>query len=191
MRLFVGIEVDETVVAAAAALVDELRGRARRLAPGARITWIPSERIHLTVRFIGNADEAQAWAIRTALEPVLPLAPFELTIAHTGTFPRTGAPRVVWAGLTAGRHKLQRLEQDVTRRLQAVGVAPEERAYNPHVTLARVREAEGLRAGALLDGLTDRLLGTTLVEAITLFESRLSSKGPAYVPLQRTRLGSV
>ena len=62
------------------------------------------------------------------------------------------------------------------------------RPYSPHLTLARVREAAGLRSASLLDGLEDRSLGTTRIDAITLFQSRLSPKGPTYVPLLRTSL---
>jgi 2'-5' RNA ligase len=64
----------------------------------------------------------------------------------------------------------------------------EQRPYNPHLTLARVREAAGLRAAALFDGLRDSVIGTTPIDAITLFDSRLSSKGPTYAPLLRVPL---
>ena len=58
-------------------------------------------------------------------------------------------------------------------------------------TLARVREAGGLRSAALLESIKDTTFGTTTVDAITLFESRLSPKGPNYVALQRTGLRGV
>jgi len=74
----------------------------------------------------------------------------------------------------------------VSERLARAGIGAEERPYNPHLTLARVREAGGLRSVALLEGVGETTLGGTAVEAITLFESRLSPKGPTYVALQRT-----
>jgi 2'-5' RNA ligase len=52
-----------------------------------------------------------------------------------------------------------------------------------------VRAAPGLRAARLLEGLEKRSLGTTRIDAITLFESRLSPTGPTYVPMLRTSLG--
>lgn len=188
MRLFVAVELDARVAAAAAALTAELRRRAERLAPKARITWIPEDRLHVTVRFIGSVDESVAAAVRGALEPAVAVAPFDLEIAGAGTFPGKGAPRVVWAGIAAGRESLSRLEQDVSRRLALVGIPSEARAYSPHLTLARVREAAGLNASRLCDGMADQIIGTTRVETITLFESRVSPKGPTYLPLQRTPL---
>jgi len=188
MRLFVGVEIDATVAEAAGALVDELRRRAQRLAPRARVTWIPEDRFHLTVRFIGNADEAAAAAILGALAVPLAVSSFNLVLAGVGAFPPTGKPQVLWSGVVAGQETLQQVERDVSARLEAAGVPREERPYRPHLTLARVRDAAGLKSPPLFTGLEQRALGTTRVEAITLFESRLSPKGPTYVPLQRTML---
>ena len=182
MRLFVAVEIAPQVTAAAGDLAADLRARAARLAPHARLTWIPPDRMHLTVRFIGEADAARADAIRNALMPPLPVCAFDLTVHGAGAFPKSGAPRVLWAGLTAGRESLLAVEQVVTERLREAGVPPEARPFSPHLTLARVRDAAGLRSGALLEGLADVPVGTTRVEAITLFESRLSPKGPTYRP---------
>jgi 2'-5' RNA ligase len=95
---------------------------------------------------------------------------------------------VLWAGIAAGIDGLTAVEAQVSGRLAACGVAREERPYRPHVTLARVREAEGLRSAALFETLADRRFGTSRVEAITLFQSRTSPKGVVYTPLHRTRL---
>ena len=186
MRLFVGVEIGEQMAAAAGALVAELQRRAQRLAPRARITWISQQRFHLTVRFIGNADEDHGRTIAAALAPPLEVSSFELAVAGVGAFPRSGKPQVLWSGVVAGDEGLQQIEREVSDRLERVGVAPEGRPYRPHLTLARVRDSAGLRSQPLFAGLEGRSLGTTRVEAITLFESRLSPKGPTYVALQRT-----
>jgi 2'-5' RNA ligase len=82
------------------------------------------------------------------------------------------------------------LEHEVSGRLAGVGLEAESRPYSPHLTLARVRDAAGLRAERLLDGLTDVSLGRVAVTTVTLFESRLSPKGPTYVPLLETPLSA-
>lgn len=188
MRLFVGVEIAPAVAAAAAALIERLRDRAARLAPLSRITWMTADRLHVTVRFIGHVDADRAAAVSQALAPPLALDAFDLTVAGIGTFPRRGPPRVVWSAVADGRELLLAIEQRVSERLARVGIAAEERPYNPHLTLARIREAGGLRSAALLEAVAETVLGATTVEAITLFESRLSPKGPTYVPLQRTSL---
>ncbi|HEY1303093.1 MAG TPA: RNA 2',3'-cyclic phosphodiesterase [Vicinamibacterales bacterium] len=188
MRLFTGIELDSAVVGAAGDLLDELARRAARQAPRARVAWITPERLHVTVRFIGHTDEAGYARIRAVLEPPIEVQPFSLTVERLGWFPPSGQPRVLWAGLAGDRASLDAVEREVTSRLTQVGVPPEARAYGPHLTLGRVKEAAGLKAAALFRDLTDVVLGTTAVGAITLFESRVSSKGPTYLPMQKTRL---
>ena len=190
MRLFVGIEISDAAAAAALDLIARLQRAAARLAPHSRITWVTAERLHITIRFVGHLEESKAEAVRAALATT-PLAErFDVTIAGIGTIPPKGTPRVISAGVTAGRDDLIALEGLVSRRLLSVGVTAEERPFNPHLTLARVRDAAGLRARLLVDDLRDFLVGTTSVDAITLFESRLSPKGPTYVALQRTALSA-
>jgi 2'-5' RNA ligase len=188
MRLFIAIEVGDAIAQEASRVIDTLRDRAAALAPSARITWITPERMHLTVRFIGHVDDARAAAIVDAFREPIAVDPFELAIAGTGTFPPQGAPRVIWAGIAAGGDASEAVERQVTTRVTALGVAPEERPYRPHVTLARVKAPARLRAAALLEGLEQHVFGRVSVAAITLFESRLSPTGPTYVALLRTPL---
>jgi 2'-5' RNA ligase len=188
MRLFVGIEIAPAVVTATIELVAQLQAASATLAPRSRITWVTPERLHITIRFIGHVNDARADEVRALLAPPLALDPFDLTIAGVGTFPPKGPPRVVWAGLDEGRDQLLALEPTVSERLARAGVPREERPYNPHLTLARVRDAAGLRSAPLVGSVRDIRLGTTTVDAITLFESRLSPNGPTYVGLARTPL---
>ncbi len=147
--------------------------------------------MHVTTRFIGEVDAPRTETIVAALAPDLPVASFELTVERVGTFPEHGPPRVLWAGIGAGADALAAVEADVSARLDRCGVPPEPRPYHPHVTVARVREAGGLRTATWLDGLTARCFGTTPVKAITLFESRPSRQGHLYIPVQRTLLSGV
>ena len=126
--------------------------------------------------------------VRQALEEPLAVAPFSLTLCGVGTFPKSGTPRVVWLGVTDGREQLLLVERETSARLTPLGIPEEERPYSPHLTLARVRDPAGLKSAPLLDGLTDRRIGTTRIDAITLFLSKLSPKGPTYTPLVRTPL---
>jgi 2'-5' RNA ligase len=190
VRLFVAIELDEAVRSAAAIIVARLEQRAAVLAPRSRIGWIPSDRMHLTVRFIGSVDEAQAERIRRALEPPLHVPSFSISIDTLGAFPPGGAPRVLWVGVREATGALADVERDVTARLQSLGIPPEDRPYTPHLTLARVREPAGLTCARLAEGLAPAALGVSRVSAVTLFESRLSPKEPTYVALQRTPLAS-
>jgi 2'-5' RNA ligase len=189
MRLFIAVEIEPGVVQEVAACGEELRRRSARAAR-ARIIWVPADRLHVTVRFIGEMDEVRSRAIVEVFRPHLPLTPFEVTVEGVGTFPERGAPRVLWAGVGRGAEALVAVEAEVSARLDRCGVPHESRPYHPHVTLARVREPGGLRTATWLDGLTGLRFGASPVNAITLFESRPSPQGHVYVALQRTPLAS-
>jgi 2'-5' RNA ligase len=144
--------------------------------------------LHLTVRFIGEVDDQTAAAVCRTLERPMAHVPFDLALAGIGAFPKGGSPRVLWIGTTDGGEELLAAEREVSRRLTGIGLQEEDRPYSPHLTLARVREPAGLRTSRLLEGLTDVQIGITRIGAITLFQSKLSPKGPTYTPLLRIPL---
>lgn len=187
MRLFIAVEMNASVEAAARDVIEDLRARVARLAPRARITWSAPERLHITVRFIGDADATRTQAIRSALGPTIDAPVFDLGVEGVGAFPPKGPPRVFWAGLTDGRDGLLEVERAVSQRLETL-VPAEDRPYAPHLTLARVKDPAGLSRVALFEGLNTRQFGRVHVDAITLFESRMSPKGATHVPLQRSAL---
>jgi 2'-5' RNA ligase len=187
VRLFVAVEIGSDVQRAAERVIGELKRRVEHSAPRAHVSWVKVERLHLTVRFIGQVDEVVGRRLREALEGPLSTAAFECTIAGTGTFPPRRPPRVVWAGVAAGLEQLQAVEQEVRSRLDALTPVQGDRVYHPHLTLARIKDPTGLKPASLLAGLENVVFGTVRVGAVTLFESRLSSE-PAYVPLGRTLL---
>jgi 2'-5' RNA ligase len=189
VRLFVAVEIDEALRRAAAGLASALQVRATQTAPASKITWVPDERRHLTVRFIGQVSDDRVAGITEVLSRPLAASPFAIEVSGVGVFPARGAPTVLWAGVLDPTGGLAALENEVSTRLSGLGFAREDRPFRAHLTLARVREAAGLRARTLLDALDTRRLGTMTVRAITLFESRLSPRGPQYRVIQRTRLG--
>ena len=190
MRLFVAVEIGEQLSQRVAEVSRELQRRATKAAPRAKVTWVPPDRMHLTVRFIGEVDDERAAMVGKVFEAPVAVAPFTLALCGVGTFPRSGTPRVVWVGVTEGNDGLRAVETEVTSRLTPLDIPEEERAYSPHLTLARVREPAGLKTAHLLDGLTDRRIGTVPIGAITLFQSKLSPKGPTYTPLLHIPLGT-
>jgi 2'-5' RNA ligase len=188
VRLFIALEVGAAIQRAAAGVSDELKLRALRSAPRARVSWVKPERMHVTVRFIGEVDEPQCSAIRSALEPALSAGAFDLTIRGIGSFPPGRPPRVFWAGVAAGLGALQAVEREVASRLEGLAIPRTRGDYNPHLTLARIKHAAGLRPETLFSGLENAVFGTVCIEAVTLFESRLSSTEPVYVAHGRTPL---
>jgi RNA 2',3'-cyclic 3'-phosphodiesterase len=188
VRLFVAVEIDPDVQAAACRVIEDLKCRTQQSAPHARVTWVKPGALHLTVRFIGQAAPDLCQTILTTLARPLPVSPFELTIEGTGSFPPKRPPRVIWAGIAAGLAQLHAVEREVSSRLGPLIPAGDDRDYHPHLTLGRVKNPAGLRPAVLLKGLEQARFGRVRVGAVTLFESRLSPAGPTYVALGRTPL---
>jgi 2'-5' RNA ligase len=190
VKLFLGVPVSDAIRDRGGELSQRLRARLAASTPLARISWVPPERFHVTVLFIGHVSASQADAVRRALEPPWAEGRFDLTIAGTGVFPPSGPPRVVWAGCGDGVDAFVRLQREAHARLTGIVPLEPEREARPHLTLARVKEPAGLRARALLEGTEQVSLGSIPVEAVTLFESRGSRGGVEYLPLLTTPLAS-
>jgi 2'-5' RNA ligase len=151
---------------------------------GAR--WQSDDQLHLTLRFIGEVDRHRAGDIHAALGAIHQ-APFELALSGIGTFERRGRADAVWAGV-APHEPLKSLHKKVDAALARVGVPPDERAYLPHITLARLKRSSG-PVGNLLEqsgGLSSPLF---TVADFALFESTLTPDGAVYSIVERYKLG--
>jgi len=190
MRLFLGIEIDESVRSAAAAAAALLKQRLEQAAPGLDARWVAASNLHITLWFIGEAVEARGQAIMTALERPFDTSAFRVELGGLAAFPATGRPRVLWLGVRQGRTALRDLHGEIAGRLAPLGFEREARPYEPHLTLARVKDtgrASGRAIGGVLAGVPAEC-GTCPVTAVTVFRSRLSPKGATYEPLLRVPL---
>ena len=168
MRLFVALS-----------LPDDLRARLVGLAsgvPGAR--WVTPESLHLTLRFIGEIDGAQARDADAELAHISAPA-FDLALAGVDCFGSGDKSRSLWVGV-AQCAELIRLQGKVENALQRAGLPPEGRKFKPHVTLARFKSNPGPK-------LHDFLAGNALfrsepfpVREFGLYSSFLSHSGAIY-----------
>jgi RNA 2',3'-cyclic 3'-phosphodiesterase len=151
--------------------------------PGAR--WQDDGQLHLTLRFIGEVDRHQAQDIAATLGSVRQSG-FEIALSGVGSF-RKQAKGTLWAGVSP-HDELKALHKKVDQACLRVGVAPDTRAYHPHITLARL----GRRSGAV-EPFIERWAGLSSqpfsVESLCLYESRLGSDGASYSIVERYPLG--
>src|SRR5512132_345758 len=131
MRLFTGFDLPAEVVQNLERLVDLLR-------PRARINWSPPRNLHITTKFVGEWPEGRLEELKGALSTLAARPPLTIAIEKLGFFPNPHAPRVFWAGVHAGGD-LTGLARDTEEALARLGIAKEERAYSPHLTLARIK----------------------------------------------------
>ncbi|MDT8435938.1 MAG: RNA 2',3'-cyclic phosphodiesterase [Gemmatimonadota bacterium] len=130
------------------AAIDRLAGAFRR--GGVRARWVRPERLHLTLRFLGEVPEAEVAGIVRALDGAVASRPsFRLRFGRPGAFPSPRRPRVLWLGVEADA-ALGGLYADVERALAAVGHPGDGKAFRPHLTLGRVRPGGGPAAAEAL-----------------------------------------
>ena len=133
-RLFVAIDLPEAVRESLGRLQAELRARDLT-----GLRWTRPEGIHLTLKFLGETPAESLPAIQDALaRAVAGASRFQLALGAPGTFGNRRGPRVLWVDVGGDIEPLGRLQAAVERELTAAGIAPEERAFSPHLTLARV-----------------------------------------------------
>jgi 2'-5' RNA ligase len=133
MRLFTAIDIP-------ADLTEAMRSFVNRLRPTAKIGWSPVENLHITTKFIGDWPEHRLDEMKNVLGSVPVNRAIDVTVKGLGWFPNPRRPRVFWAGIDGGE-PLRDLAQATENAVGPLGVPIEERAYFPHLTLARIREA--------------------------------------------------
>jgi 2'-5' RNA ligase len=94
---------------------------------------VEAAKIHLTLAFLGEVDEARIAAL-AAHARALDSARFTLVLDRVGSFRRS---RVAWAGSSVVPGALVTLQGRLEQGLRAAGFALDERPFSPHVTLAR------------------------------------------------------
>jgi 2'-5' RNA ligase len=112
---------------------EQLHQIAQEQVPGHNARLTRRDKIHLTLAFLGPVDEAFAQCARRAAADVR-WQPFSLVFDRLGWFPRA---RVMWAGCSASGTQLADLVDQLNQNLVQCGYQPEQRRYQPHLTLAR------------------------------------------------------
>jgi RNA 2',3'-cyclic 3'-phosphodiesterase len=101
---------------------------------------IGPEKIHLTLKFLGEVAEDDLGPVTQALEPLREeQEPFEVSTSGFGAFPSQKRARILWAGVGEGSELLRDLARSVEDLLEPVGFGREGRPYVPHLTLGRAK----------------------------------------------------
>ena len=176
-RLFTGLEIPRHI--------GESLSIMRGGLPGAR--WIDPQNYHLTLRFIGDIDDALARDIAGLLGRVQ-RRPFDLRLDGLTSFGGR-KPRALVAAATVIAPLLE-LQAEQERLLQRLGLEPEGRKYIPHVTLARLRETSSHQVADYLSARAHYRSATFEVPRFVLFSSRASVGGGPYIVEEVYPLGT-
>lgn len=181
IRTFIAIDLPEPVQQ----VLDRFERELKKSDAG--VTWVKPDRIHLTLKFLGNVSPEQIPQIQAALQGVSQtVPPFRLQPSGCGAFPSLRQMRVVWVGLRGDDDSLNRLKQGVEAATAPLGFEPEDRPFKAHLTLGRVRGRQRLQV------LQEILMANQSFEAeafdvdeVVLYKSELRPDGALYTPLFR------
>ena len=142
------------------------------------VRWVTPERMHLTLRFLGDTAVSQLPALSNVLDQLAAQQPaFSLQLTQLGAFPNQRRPRVIWVGLGGATAVLAQFRQRLDEALLPLGWPLEEKPFKPHLTLGRVKDG---RVGAQIPW--QARVGQLAVPAtaVHLLESELRPDGPRY-----------
>ena len=183
IRVFVAVELPPKVRNALADLIERLRDTQ---IPGLRL--VRPEGIHLTLKFLGDVSKSQVESIAAAVSQAAQAGKaFALELGQPGVFPNRNAPRVLWVGIGGDLSPLLALHQQVEGALATLGFAEDRRGFNPHLTVARIRDGT---SKADRQKAAEAILSTQVqpglridVNSISLMQSTLLSGGAVYESL--------
>ncbi|HLE02899.1 MAG TPA: RNA 2',3'-cyclic phosphodiesterase [Dehalococcoidia bacterium] len=181
IRSFVAVGLPEAVKAALTRLQEEVK------TGGGRVKWVQPRGVHLTLKFLGYVDEVKVPALVQALTRACEgFGPLEVALSGLGVFPSPSRPRVAWVGLSWGVEKLLRLQEGVEKVLSPFGFPREDRAFTPHLTIARLREGVAPQEARAFGQAFLRASPESVsfkVEGISLMKSQLTPSGAIYTRL--------
>ena len=195
MRLFIALDIDDAIRERIARFEQGVSG----FAPDAR--WQKAESLHVTLKFIGEQPEPIVEQIKQALSAI-PASPADIQFRGYGFFPTVKSARVFWIGIEAGP-QLAALAAAVDEKMASLGIPKEDRAFSPHLTLARdagrsssPRRRKSDAPNRTFQRLQEKLasfptpeFGTMTAREFFLYESKTSPSGAVYTKLARFALG--
>ena len=185
MRAFIGIGLPEPVRTSLAALQQHLAES------HADVKWVAPEQLHATLKFLDEITGAQQQQIAEFLTKISQQhEAFTLTLHHLGAFPSLHDPRILWVGAEEGKAAVVSFAEAIEKECRACGLKNEERAFSAHITIGRVRSPK--QRQALIQALNTHAWTPPpawQVSTVTLYQSVLSSNGPAYSVLGEFQLG--
>ena len=185
IRAFIAIELPEEVKRMLWKVSETLAAQM----PDRAVRWVKPDRMHLTLRFLGDTAVSQLSSIAGQLDRVSAQhATHTLETEGLGCFPNRKRPRVIWVGLQGELEATGRLKQAIDQALVPLGWKEEDRPFRPHLTLGRVKDSRKLQG---VHWEAEVGVAPVPVTAVHLIESTLRPDGPIYTVRHTSRLAGI
>lgn len=184
-RTFIALKVEPEP-----AFIQSIKTMKSELSGESAVRWVGENKLHLTLKFIGDTSAFQVNEIKKVLgEMAMQYPPFTFRLEGLGYFKKRGLPRVLFAKIYEKR-VLELLAVEMETRLTELGFVPERRPYKPHLTLARIKFLKNKDAFfRVVENNKYRVQQEVCIKEIILFQSILKPSGPGYRALEVFELG--
>lgn len=186
-RVFLAVDPSPGTLRRLAQVQEAVKGLTGRL--GWKVSYPKRDKLHLTLKFLGDVELGRVDALIGALAEIGSTDRFEICFEGLGAFPSRSRPRILWVGVGQGAEELKSLAEQVDRCCGAVGFPTEDHEFKPHLTLGRVRRAPR-SASFVVDNVSPKEAGSSLVTEVTLYRSELGPGGSTYTALARIPLNT-
>lgn len=178
-RLFISLDLPDNVI-------EQIIGLRDKICTEKNIRWEPKEKLHLTIKFIGDVSDEMMNKISNELLFVNNYQTIKCSFNKFGFFYRDDKPFILWAGLTVDE-TLFDLITEVNASLEKLSIAIEQRKFNPHITLLRIKNDHGINFVHNFKNFTfEPILFTA--NSISLYKSILHSAGSKYIKIKNYKL---
>jgi 2'-5' RNA ligase len=185
-RVFCAIDLSESVRRA----VLEHVARLQAAVPDARASWARDANLHFTLKFLGEIPQSSVPDFSQAASRAVAGVPFfSIGLEQTGIFPNHGQPRLRWIGVNDLSGTLGELHALLEEESARAGFAKEARPFNPHLTIARLRQPRHSRTLAAAHQQLEFKPLEIAVSELLVIRSELSSAGSKYTVVSRHALG--
>ena len=185
LRVFCAVELSAEVRLRVAGHIDRLRD----VVPGVRVSWEREEKLHITLKFLGEIAQSRLQTLAgAASRAVRSTEPFNLALEGAGAFPARGLPRILWLGITDATGLLAQLQSNLEEECERAGFAREERPFRPHLTIARIRAPQAARKLARVHQEMGFEAMEFSVNEMVLMRSELGKAGSSYTEISRHEL---
>lgn len=184
IRAFIAFELPERIISSIRNVQDGIKNY------GFKVRWVRPENIHLTLKFLGDIEEADTEVVGgTISEAVKGYGPISLAAKGIGVFPGIKRPRVIWVGLTGQMESLIDLHESLDENLETIGFPRENRPFKGHLTLGRAKgNIDPKRLFDAMEEFKGFESETFVANQIILFKSELKPSGAVYTKLRSVSL---
>ena len=179
LRLFLSLNPSAGIISE----LEKIQNRLKELYLEQKIRWEEPEKLHLTLRFLGDTDELNVTPLLDTLNRLK--FDFEKIIFETervGFFPNNRYPNVIYTGLIEKWNNSDKLVGFIDRIIYNFGVKPDKR-FIPHITLGRFSRNKRIKITQARDISIEKF--SIEFDSFCLMKSRLTPSGSVYETINK------